>query len=139
MNGEVTSFNLAQALGKAALCRPIYLSYPLKFLLKLSGRKKEIGGIEINGTDFKLSQFSDDTTLILDGAKESFLESLLLLDAFGNISGLKLNYNKTEALWIGSMTDCKHKLCPEEKIKWPKKKVKALGCDSQLTQILQPL
>ena len=72
-----------------------------------------MGGIEIYGTDFKLSQFADNTRLILDGAKESFLESLLLIDVFGNISGLKLNYKETEALWIGSVTDCKHKLCPE--------------------------
>ena len=41
MDGQATSCNLAEELGKAALCRPIYLSYPLKFLLKLSGRKKK--------------------------------------------------------------------------------------------------
>ena len=35
-----------------------------------------------------------------------------MIDLFGNVCGLKLNYSKTEALWTG---------------KWPRKKVKALG------------
>ena len=73
------------------------------------------------------SQFADDTTLMLDGSKESFIESILLIEAFGNVSGLRLNNKKTEALWIGSRVDCEHRLCPEKDFKWPKKKVKALG------------
>ena len=77
--------------------------------------------------DFKLSQYADDTTLILDGSEESFLESVILIETFGNISGLRLNIKKTEALWIGSKKDCDLKLLPEKDFKWPKKKVKALG------------
>ena len=37
---------------------------------------------------------------------------LLLIEAFGNISGLRLNNEKTEALWIGSKRNCNLKLCP---------------------------
>ena len=58
--------------------------------------------MEINGNEFKLSQYAEDTTLILDGSKESCLESLVLIETFGNVSGLRLNIKKTEALWIGS-------------------------------------
>ena len=129
MNNGWTSnfFQLSRGVRQGCPLSPYLFILSVEVLAEAIRKKKEIGGIEINGTDFKLSQFADDTTLILDGAKESFLESLLLIDAFGNISGLKLNYKKTEALWIGSMTDCKHKLCPEKNFKWPKKKVKALG------------
>ena len=63
----------------------------------------------------------------LDGSEDSFLESVILIDTFGNISGLRLNIKKTEALWIGSKEDCDLKLLPEKDFKWPKKKVKALG------------
>ena len=90
-------------------------------------KKQRIKGIEINGIDFKLSQYADDTTLILDGSEESFLESVILIETFGNISGLRLNIKKTEALWIGSKKDCDLKLLPEKDFKWPKQKVKALG------------
>ena len=38
--------------------------------------------------------------MILDGSKSSFLRSLYLLDAFASILGFKVNYEKTEALWI---------------------------------------
>jgi len=45
-------------------------------------------------TECKLSQYADDTTMILDGFKSSFLRSLYLLDSFASISGLKVNYEK---------------------------------------------
>ena len=132
MNNGWTSnfFQLSRGVSRQGCpLSPYLFILSIEVLAEAIRKKKEIGGIEINGTDFKLSQFADDTTLtcILDGTKESFLESLLLIDAFENISGLKFNYNKKEALWIGSMTNCKHKLCPEKKFKWPKKKVKALA------------
>ena len=90
-------------------------------------KKQTIKGIEINRIDFKLSQYAIDTTLILDGSKESFLESAMSIETFGNISGLRLNIKKMEALWIGSKKDCDLKLLPEKDFKWPKKKVQALG------------
>ena len=40
--------------------------------------------------------------MIFDGSKSSFLRSLYVLDPFASISGLKVNYEKTEALWIGA-------------------------------------
>ena len=57
----------------------------------------------------------------------AILESLKLLADFGKMSGLKLNCGKTEALWIGSKTNCNLRLCPEKNFKWPFKEVKALG------------
>ena len=46
----------------------------------------------------KKTPVTDDTTMILDGSKSSFLRSLYLLHAFASISGLKVNYEKIEAL-----------------------------------------
>jgi len=89
-------------------------------------KKQNIKGIEINGNEFKLSQMQM-TRHILDGSKESCLESVVLIETFGNVSGLRLNIKKREALWIGSKKDCDLKLLPEKDFKWPKKKVKALG------------
>ena len=66
-------------------------------------QKKEIRGITVKDKEIKLSQYGDDTTLILDGSEESLLESSKLIDYFGNISGLTLNTKKTEGLWIGAV------------------------------------
>ena len=63
----------------------------------------EIKGICILDSECKVSQYADDTTLILDGADNSIKHSLNLLDSFAELSGLKVNYEKTEALWIGSL------------------------------------
>ena len=81
----------------------------------------------MNNTDIKLSQYADDTTLTLNGNQDSLSTALGTIENFGNVSGLKLNDKKTEALYIGSMVDKKEKVLPEKKIKWPENKVKVLG------------
>ena len=65
--------------------------------------------------------------MILDGTEEALRASLSTIETFRNISGLRLNSEKTEALGIGSKRNCDLKLCPEKKFKWPREKTKALG------------
>lgn len=45
--------------------------------------------------EYKMSQFADDTSLILDG-------TLNILDTFVEISGIKINNSKTKSVWIGN-------------------------------------
>ena len=105
---------------------------PYKFILSVEvmaegiRKRKEIVGIIVNGKEIKLSQYADDTTLILDGSEQSVKEAVKLLESFGDASGLRLNSTKTEALWIGSKANCDLKLCPEKDFKWPKKKKRIL-------------
>ena len=49
-----------------------------------------------------LTQYADDTTVILDGSEESFNETLHELENYAKISGLKVNFLKTNVVWIGS-------------------------------------
>ena len=86
-----------------------------------------IKGITVNNTEIKISQYADDTTLILNGEQESLSAALNTIDNFGYASGLKLNDKKTEALWIGSNVGKNEKLLPEKNFKWPENKVKVLG------------
>ena len=94
----------------------------------------EIRGITVNKTEIEISQYADNTTLILDGSKPSFSAALETLKNFGTISGLRLNNRKTEALWIGSYKGKEEILSPEKNFNWPKNRsrhhqntVKALG------------
>ena len=48
---------------------------------------KNIKGICINNNEFKLSQFADDTTVILDGSANSLKETLDELSFYARISG----------------------------------------------------
>ena len=54
-------------------------------------------GIKINGTEFKITQFANDTTLILHGSKQSLLSALNVLEIFESVSGLKINTDKTNS------------------------------------------
>ena len=65
--------------------------------------------------------------MILDGSKSSSLRSLYLLDAFASISGLKVNYEKTEALWIGASKSSNLTFPSSKPITWANEKVFALG------------
>ena len=58
----------------------------------------KVKGISVNNEEIKISQYADDTTLILDGSRESLLAALKMLDDFSKVSGLRLNDKKTEAL-----------------------------------------
>ena len=88
---------------------------------------QDIKGISINGNEIKISQYADDTTLILNGFEKSFTAALHDLELFSTISGLKLNNKKTEVLWIGSCTGREDRLSPEKNLKWAKDKVRSLG------------
>ena len=50
----------------------------------------------------------------------------MLLERFGDASGLGLNSSTTESLWIGSKKISGLKLNPEKGFKRPKKKLKLL-------------
>ena len=88
---------------------------------------KDIKGITVRGNEIKIRQYTDDTTMILDGSKKSFTSALLGLGLLGEISGLRLNSKNTEILWIGACTGRQDKLCPEKDLKWVTDKLKALG------------
>ena len=64
--------------------------------IKIKNNEK-IKGIKIIIKEFNLTQYADDTSVILDGSEESLSE--LEIDA--KISGLKVNFAKTHVVWIG--------------------------------------
>lgn len=74
---------------------------------------KKIKGIKIDNVEFKLSQYADDTSAFLDGPKTSLEETLTELDLFADISGLKINYDKTQVVWIGAKNTVLTRLKPD--------------------------
>ena len=71
------------------------------------------------GTDVnKITQFVDDTTLILDGSEKSLLSALNTIEIFGTISGLKMNKSKTKLIWIGRKKLSKEKINTNHNLEW---------------------
>ena len=94
--------------------------------LKIRNNDK-INGITITQVEHKLSQFADDTSLILDGKEESLNEALNELDWFGNISGLNINFSKTQVIWIGNKKYSNEVLCQNRNLTWGETCFKVLG------------
>ena len=62
-------------------------------------QNKEIHGINVGGEELKLLQYADDTNGILADipSAKTFLDEI---EEFGLFSGLKVNRDKSEAMWI---------------------------------------
>ncbi len=63
-----------------------------------------IKGIIIGQNEYKLSQYADDSNLFLRDVK-SIDKSINLINKFTKVSGLKLNLNKTDGIWLGNYKD----------------------------------
>ena len=120
-------FKLGRGVRQGCPLSPYLFILCAEILAETITKNENIKGITINEQEIKISQYADDTTLILDGSIVSFTTSLQILDLFSEISGLRLNNKKTVALWIGANTEKETNLGPEKDFKWVKDKVKALG------------
>ena len=85
----------------------IIVAQILTILIK---NNKFVKGVKIGNAEFKLIQFADDTTLILDGTIESLQAAPNTLEIFGTFSGLKVNKDKTLIAWIGKKKASKDKI-----------------------------
>ena len=47
-------------------------------------QNKNIKGILIGETEYKISQYADDTEIMLEGDKNSFEETVKIINTFGN-------------------------------------------------------
>ena len=77
-----------------------------------------IKGIKINDSEFLISQYADDSTLALGDDVLSLKSALKCIENFGQCSGLRANFTKTQAVWIGGKRGCGEEIETEENIDW---------------------
>ena len=70
----------------------------------------------IDGKEFKIAQYADDTCLYI-ADEESLKTALTVFQIFSKCSGLNINMEKSEAIWIGASSNYLHKPL---KLKWTK-------------------
>ena len=86
-----------------------------------------IEGVEIEGLHKKLSQYADDLWTAMKHKASCYQALFKIMNNFEHISGLKVNYNKTEILRIGSLKDSDAKYVSQLPIKWSDGPIKILG------------
>ena len=123
MDSQRIFFNLSRGVRQGCPLSPYLFILGVEILASRIRTDKNVVGIEIFDTEHKISQFADDTTLLLSNLT-SVQNSLTLVDQFGSISGLSLNVEKTKALWLGPW---RFKNSKPFGLKWTKDPVRALG------------
>ena len=98
-----SSFNIYSGCRQGDPLPPYLFLLSIEVLLGLIRKNKKIKGISIDNKEY--SQYADDTDFILDGSRTSFEETVNTLNIFAEMSGLKINYDKSEVIWIGSLKD----------------------------------
>ena len=97
-------------------------------ILAIKIRKcKQMKGITIDNEEYKISQFADDTYLLMDGSKETLNTALQLLHSFSQYSGLNVNFEKTHVVWIGSLKYSTRSIKTRWKLVWGCTQFKFLG------------
>ena len=120
-------FNLKRGCRQGGPISPYIFILCADILRKIIRNNKDIKGIQINNKELKLSQYANDTHLLLDGAENSLKGALRTLKQYYIMSGLKINVDKTRALWIGSLSNSEETLCQEYPLDWSQEPLKALG------------
>lgn len=78
----------------------------------------QIKGISVNNSEFLISQYADDSSLILDDDLQSVNKALDLIELYSTCSGLRANFDKTQAVWIGARRGCGMELPTKTTVKW---------------------
>ena len=94
-NGWSSSFFQPQrGVRQGCPLSPYLFILAAEVLAKTVRNNKSIRGLSLGNDEVKISQYADDTILILDGSEKSLTSAIQFLDDFGKISGLKLNDSK---------------------------------------------
>jgi hypothetical protein len=98
----------------------------------------QIKRVLINETEPLISQYADDTFLLLDGSEFSLKETLNCFDKFHKVSGLKMNTSKTKVVWVGNKRYSDLILCPDFNLDWSYSNFKLLGIEFSLDLYTMP-
>ena len=77
----------------------------------------KIKGINVGDRQVKIGQYADDTFLFLNGTSLSLNESFHIISLFYSFSGLRINIEKTQAVWLGKDRD-REKLQTYYQLNW---------------------
>ena len=135
-NGHCSNFfDVKRGVRQGDPLSPYLFIIALEIMSAAMKNDPNINGIKIDQSEYLLSQYADDSSLLLDDDENSLKQSLYILEKFSECSGLRANLDKTEAIWVGSRAHSKEKLLPNVKLNWNQTgKFKLLGIKFDIFQ-----
>lgn len=128
LSGHLSSFfNIERGCRQGDPLSPYLFVICAEFLATKMRKNDKIKGLNMGNIEFKISQYADDTSAILDGTETSLNQTLEELLKFSKISGLNINLDKTQLVWIGSEKFSTRSIKTKWKLLWGSNKFKLLG------------
>ena len=90
-------------------------------------QNENIEGITIGTKTKKLGQYADDLWLSLKHKRSCYTYLFREFEKFAEYTGLKINYNKTEMIRLGSLIRSDANFYSNFQIQWSDKPIKILG------------
>ena len=108
-------FTLDRGVRQGDPLSPYLFIISLELLTITVRHENRIRGINIDGNEVKLALFADDISCFLADTA-SGEELLNMLSKFAKCAGLRINIDKTEAMWLGSARNSNDKPLG---VQWP--------------------
>ena len=128
VNGQVSTwFQIERGCRQGDSLSPYIYMLSARILAIRIRQSSGVNGIKIKDVEYLISQFADDTSIYLDGSRESFENVIKILAEFALCSGLKINYDKSQVVWLGSQKGSGTVFLPHLKLKWNPTRLNVFG------------
>ena len=128
VNGQYSSwFAIKRGVRQGDPASPYLYLICAEILSIMMRSNSNIRGLTLKDKTTLISQFADDTSLLLDGSEQSFTEAVSVLNVFARMSGLKINFDKSQAVWLGREKNCGIQFMREQNFVWDPGSFKILG------------
>ena len=122
-------FSITRGVRQGCPLSPYLFTLCVEILAIYVRNNQNIKGINIGGFEHKFSHFADDTNLTVLFCPDTLSEIINTFDKYQTISGLKVNYDKTEILRIGSIRKTNAKLYSQKPLHWSDGPITILGIE----------
>ena len=123
-NGDISEwFSPTRGVRQGCPLSPYLFLIAVELLAIAIRENPNIKGIDVCGTDIKISQLADDTTCFVSDT-DSIAEICRIFKAYEQCAGLKVNIEKTRAKFIGSL---KNRTDSPFGLDWSEENVYTLG------------
>ena len=130
INGKVSNwFKIGRGCRQGDPISPYLFLICAEVLAHLIRQNNNIKGFKMHETEIKISQFADDTSLFLDGTKDSFEYCIETILEYAKFSGLCMNFEKTKVVHFGETSNINETFCPHMNFEWNPKTFTVLGIE----------